>query len=252
MEAVKFLLDEAEETLSSLNGTEPSVYSAVYLVKTNYHNKVGPASKFYDAALQYLSYTPLEEVTNAVELATNLALAALVGDNVYNFGEILATPILNSIEGTPFGWLGDLIRACNAGDIKKFNEICALHKSDIDSQPILKAKENETKKKIALLALVELIFHRPANNRIIAFTDIAKATSLPVNQVEWLIMKAMSIGLIRGVVDEIDQEVRVSWVQPRVLNQSQMESLKEKIATWSLVTEDTLNYVKNNTTELLN
>lgn len=251
VDAVKFLLDEAEEILGNLTGADPSVYGIVYLVKAKYHSKVGPASSFYEAALQYLAYTPFKEVENVVGFATDLAVAALIGDGVYNFGEVLATPILDAISGTPFEWLGELIRSCNAGDIKKFNNICSIHMADIDAHPGMSLHLDDMKKKISLLALVELVFHRPANDRILSFSDIAAATSLPIDQVEWLVMKAMSIELIKGVIDEIDQVVRVSWVQPRVLDDTQMLSLKEKLSSWGEVANNTLMYVKNNTGELL-
>jgi hypothetical protein len=47
--------------------------------------------------------------------------------------------------------------------------------------------------------------------------------SLP--QVEMLVMKALSLGLVKGSIDEIDQKVHMTWVQPRVLDLQQV-SLK--------------------------
>ncbi len=35
-------------------------------------------------------------------------------------------------------------------------------------------------------------------------------------------MKALSNGLIRGHIDEVEQRVTVDWIQPRVLDQSQV------------------------------
>ena len=48
-------------------------------------------------------------------LATDIALAALSGEGVYNFGEVLATPILGALEDTPNAWLGELLRVFAAG-----------------------------------------------------------------------------------------------------------------------------------------
>lgn len=41
-------------------------------------------------------------------------------------------------------------------------------------------------------------------------------------QVEMLVMKALSLGLVKGSIDEIDQKVHMTWVQPRVLDLQQV------------------------------
>lgn len=35
-------------------------------------------------------------------------------------------------------------------------------------------------------------------------------------------MKALSVGLIKGNIDEVDQKVQMTWVQPRVLDVPQV------------------------------
>ncbi len=57
----------------------------------------GPAHLYYDAALQYLAHTALEELSEQERavLAVDIALAALVGEGVYNFG---ASCFLHSCE----------------------------------------------------------------------------------------------------------------------------------------------------------
>jgi len=42
-------------------------------------------------------------------------------------------------------------------------------------------------------------------------------------QVELLVMKALSVGLIKGNIDEVDQKVQMTWVQPRVLDVHQVK-----------------------------
>lgn len=38
-------------------------------------------------------------------------------------------------------------------------------------------------------------------------------------------MKALSVGLIKGNIDEVDQKVQMTWVQPRVLDLNQVRAV---------------------------
>jgi len=47
-----------------------------------------------------------------------------------------------------------------------------------------------------------------------------------------LVMRAFSLGLIRGTIDEVDQLVTVSWVQPHILNMDQIQNMSVRLGTW--------------------
>jgi 26S proteasome regulatory subunit N9 len=87
--------------------------------------------------------------------------------------------------------------------------------------------------KIHLAALLSLIFSRPPHSRTLPFVLIANETRLPVNEVEYLVMKALSLGLIRGTIDQVDQIVRVTWMQGRVLDRKGVQGMKEQLESWS-------------------
>ena len=37
-----------------------------------------------------------------------------------------------------------------------------------------------------------------------------------------LVMKALSLGLVKGSIDQVDAKVHMTWVQPRVLDREQV------------------------------
>ena len=67
-----------------------------------------------------------------------------------------------------------------------------------------------------------MTFKRPATGRQISFTEIAKEAQLDVKEVEHLVMNALALGLVKGSIDQIEEKVHMTWVQPRVLDKNQV------------------------------
>lgn len=61
----KKLLAEGKAALDALDGAEAVVYSQYYKAAAEYHKVAGPASAFYDNAILYLSYTPLDSLSTS-------------------------------------------------------------------------------------------------------------------------------------------------------------------------------------------
>lgn len=59
--------------------------------------------------------------------------------------------------------------------------------------------------KIKIMSLLDLIFKLPKNNRSVTFDAIAHRCELSFNDVEILIMRCMSLELIRGYIDQVSQ-----------------------------------------------
>lgn len=53
------------------------------------------------------------------------------------------------------------------------------------------------------------------------------------SQVELLVMKALSVGLVKGSIDEVDKRVHMTWVQPRVLD---LQQVRATSSSWAWVT----------------
>jgi len=229
---VKSALDEAKPVMDALTGTtDTAVFHKYYAAQSEYYKQVGPPEAFYRAALGLLSYASADDSTLEAKrtLATDIALAALAGDGVYNFGEVLATPILSALDGTPNAWLGDLLAVFAKGDVDGFNAALGANAAAYKAQPALVARAAFVKEKIALLAFMNMIFETPSHARTLKFGAVAERCRLDGDQVEWLAMRAMALGLVRGVIDEVESVVEVSWVQPRVLDAKQIEHLVSQI-----------------------
>ncbi len=62
------------------------------------------------------------------------------------------------------------------------------------------------------MAFLDLIFHRNKGERVLSFEEISTATGVSMDDVELLVIKAMSIGLVRGQIDQVEESVSVDWV----------------------------------------
>ena len=59
--------------------------------------------------------------------------------------------------------------------------------------------------KFCLICMIEMTFRREATARQI-YTEIANATTPPVDQVVMLIMKGFNQGLVKSRIDEVDTQ----------------------------------------------
>lgn len=182
-----------------------------------------------------MSYTSTEEMdaNEKYVLATDVALSAICGEGVYNLGEVIATPVLNGLKGTPNNWLLELILALYNGDISKFNAVIETNNEKYFSQPALTSNHESIKRKAVLLGLLNVAFDRDPHDREIKFSEISTKTCIPLDHVEWALMKAFSIGIIRGTINEIAEKVSISWVQPRTLDEGHLNRVTAAVRMWN-------------------
>jgi 26S proteasome regulatory subunit N9 len=61
---------------------------------------------------------------------------------------------------------------------------------------------------------------------------IAQETKVQPNEIERLIMKALSLGLLRGTIDQVNEVAHITWVQPKVLDMKQIGGMRQRLQDW--------------------
>lgn len=64
------------------------------------------------------------------------------------------------------------------------------------------------------------------------FATISQETKVRPDEIEHLIMKALSLGLLRGTIDQVAEVARINWVQPKVLERSQIDGMRVRLKEW--------------------
>jgi 26S proteasome regulatory subunit N9 len=160
--------------------------------------------------------------------AYDLSVAALVSDSIYNFGELLLHPILDSLVKTQHAWLRDLLFAFNRGDLAAYDVLAG----NIAKNKLLEEHREFLYQKISLSALTETVFRRPPHDRAMTFATISEETKVQSDEIEHLIMKALSLGLLRGSIDQVAEVARINWVQPKVLDMKQIDNMRLRLREW--------------------
>jgi 26S proteasome regulatory subunit N9 len=251
LDECKKLLEKGQALADSYIGIMvPSVQATFFQASFEYFKEQGDAVQYYKNCLMFLNYTLLESLSQAdkFQLAYDLSLASLIGDHTYNFGEVLQHPVLAALDVPEAKWLLDMMRACNAGDIGAFEKTLAAKKGAVKE---LADNEAFLQQKVRIMTLMESSFRRGGDQRTFTFAEIAEACELKVTMVEILLMRTFSLGVMKGSINQVEQKVRFTWVQPRVLELSQITELKKRLGEWAEGVDETTNYVINNARELV-
>jgi hypothetical protein len=124
-----------------------------------------------------LNYTPHDDIPKdeRKELSIKIGMAVLLGKKIYNIAELLDKEILNSLVGTNFNWLYDLLQALGSGNIEAFE------KCQKDNAEIISKFENLTNAsqewelrmvKLRIIALLEHIFNLDKDERSVTYETI--------------------------------------------------------------------------------
>ena len=154
-----------------------------------------------------------------------------------NFGELLQHPVYEALRASS-PWLADLLEAFDAGRIERYRAIVSENAASLGSAEILVREQRALAQKIAILALVDLCVKVGAGTSI-EFARIVEHAHLPdASAVEHLVMRALSLGLIRGRIDGVASRLDVEWVQPRVLDREQVRALADRLGKWVTRVDD--------------
>jgi len=63
-------------------------------------------------------------------------------------------------------------------------------------------------------------------------------------------MRAFSLKLIKGSIDQVEQSVNVTWVQPRVLALEQISVMEQRLKDWGQILHTHVNLLEGETPEL--
>lgn len=235
-------LNKCETILDTFDSVETVVHASFYRVSADYYQSQHEFANYYRTTLLYLACVDVEDVGQSEKqrIAYDLSIAALVSDSIYNFGELLLHPILDSLKGGEHDWLRDLLFAFNRGDLGAYN----ILQSHSQANTLLQSHQQFLYQKISLSALTQLVFSRAPQDRSMTFTTISEETKVAIDEIEHLIMKALSLGLLRGSIDQVAEVARISWVQPKVLDRTGIEDMNTRLTEWSGGVERLGNYVE--------
>lgn len=185
------------------------------------------------------------------ELSIKMGMAILLGKNVFNITELLDKDIIDSLKGSDFEWLFHMMKTLGEGKIDEFNKAVETHQEYISKFPHIIKEMTYLEQKVRIIAFLEMIFECEKDEKSISFEKIAKVCQIDHIDVELLVMKAMSLELIRGTIDEVAQKVHIDWSKPRYLNKAHLSIITQKMKDWEGKMDHVIKLVENNAQELV-
>ncbi|KAJ2767780.1 26S proteasome regulatory subunit, partial [Coemansia nantahalensis] len=136
LDSTREALEKCQGMIESFAQVDPVIHASFYRVCADYYKAKAAYGQYYKNALLLLACIDVQElgIADRVQRAYDLAIAALLSDTIYNFGDLLSHPITEALKGTGNEWMLALLLAFNAGDIGKFEGLVG----HLQAQPMLK------------------------------------------------------------------------------------------------------------------
>ncbi len=244
------ILDDAKKSIEEFKGIMDAVVNSAYhRARFEVSRRKDDPTEVFNSALLYLSYTPIDRIPEAerIEFSFQVSMAALVGREIFNFGELLERPVVRVLEDGKYAWALDLLKAFNEGDVKTYEATVAKYADN----PQIAKNRGFLNQKVRIMRLMNIVFARSSQDRELQFADIAAACDTKLDQVEFLLMKAFSLKVIKGRIDQVDKTVTISWLLPRVLSIGQVGEMSKRLKQWSTEVATTTKRVEANSKDMV-
>jgi 26S proteasome regulatory subunit N9 len=122
-------LSKASKELDQSDNIPSNIYSSFYRVSGDLAKSKADYVGYYKNSLLYLACLDIQNLDKTlnkderIARSRDLGIAALLGETIYNFGELLMHPIIEDLKDSQYKWLYDLLLAFNAGSLGKFESL---------------------------------------------------------------------------------------------------------------------------------
>ena len=246
------IIKNTEQDFSGNIEIDSSLYSQYYKLSTLFYEKKQDYDNFYNNAFQYLAYETKISNEDKLNLCYKMCSSMLIGEKLYNFAELIEKDFFKLMHGTKYEWISNLILSFNSSKVDQFLSMMEQNKKKIEENPILKDKKDYLPIKIRIAALLELIFQKNKNERTLSFDEICKVCLTDEDKIEYIGMKALSHGLIKGYIDQVEKKLVVNWIQPKYLDKEKIVLMQDRFTAWIDKANRVLGDLQDNASVLLN
>ena len=246
------IVKNTEHDFSSNIEIDSSLYAQYYKLSTLYYEKMEDYDNFYNNAFQYLAYETKISDEDKLDLCYKMCSAMLIGEKLYNFAELIEKSFFKLMAGSKYEWISNLILSFNSAKVDQFLSMVKQNEKQIKDNPVLKNRYEFLQIKIRIAALLELIFQRNKTERTLTFEEICKVCDTNNENIEYICMKALSHGLIKGYIDEVEKKLVVNWIQPKYLEKEKIVMLQDRFTAWIEKSKKVLDDLHDNASVLLN
>lgn len=137
-------LSKATKELEATDNIPSNVYSSFYRVSGDLAKSKADYVGYYKNSLLYLACLDINTLQKSltkeerIARSRDLGIAALLGETIYNFGELLMHPIILDLKESEYSWLYELLHAFNAGSLGKFESLLPYVQQEVSSLSISK------------------------------------------------------------------------------------------------------------------
>ena len=246
------IVKNTEQDFSGNIEIDSSLYSQYYKLSTLFYEKKQDYDNFYNNAFQYLAYETKMTNEEKLDLCYKMCSAMLIGEKLYNFAELIEKDFFKLMHGTQYEWISNLILSFNSAKVDQFLSMVNQNKKKIMDNPILKEKADFLPIKIRIAALLDLIFQKNKTERTLSFDEICKVCQTEEDKIEYISMKALSHGLIKGYIDQVEKQLIVNWIQPKYLDKEKIVLMQDRFTAWIDKANRVLGDLQDNASVLLN